>query len=157
MSKAKKSEESVEKEGVADILLVEDDAIHAKLTLNALDRCGFADRTEHVADGAEALDYIESVTSLARSQAVVPKLILLDLVLPKIGGLQVLRQLKSDARTKSIPIVVLTSSKVAIEVVESYKLGVNSYVIKPEDPAKYSELIGQISRYWMSINESPSV
>ena len=95
------------------------------------------------------------MTDLARGQTSIPKLILLDLMLPKIGGLQVLRQLKSDARTKSIPIVVLTSSKVAIELMESYRLGVNSYVIKPEDPAKFAELIGDISRYWLTINESP--
>src|ERR1051325_7220179 len=118
-------EQSVSDQGDADILLVEDDAIHAKMTMNALKRCGFAERTEHVADGAEALDYIGSVSDLARGRTSIPKLILLDLVLPKIGGLQVLRQLKSDTRTKSIPIVVLTSSKVAIELMESYKLGVN--------------------------------
>ena len=123
--------------------------------MNALKRCGFGERTEHVADGAEALDYIGSVSDLARGRTSIPKLILLDLVLPKIGGLQVLRQLKSDTRTKSIPIVVLTSSKVAIELMESYKLGVNSYVIKPEEPSKFAERIAEIAHYWLTINESP--
>ena len=149
------SEQAVSTGQAADILLVEDDAIHANVALSALNRCGFAHRTEHVTDGAEALDYIASVTDLARGQTSIPKLILLDLVLPKIGGLQVLRQLKTDVRTKSIPIVVLTSSKVAIELLESYKLGVNSYVIKPEDPAKFAELIAEISHYWLTINEAP--
>src|SRR5882724_9269126 len=155
MEKGHSGEQSAAGERAADILLVEDDAIHANLILSALKRSGFADRTEHVADGAEALDYIASVSDLARGQTSIPKLILLDLMLPKIGGLQVLRQLKSDTRTKSIPIVVLTSSKVAIELMESYRLGVNSYVIKPEDPAKFAELIAEISNYWLTINEPP--
>src|SRR5262245_36229840 len=139
----------------ADILLVEDDAIHASLTLRALKLCGFADRTEHVSDGAEALEYLSSVNLHASRHAATPKLILLDLGLPKIGGLHVLRHLKSDPRTKSIPIVVLTSSKIAIELMESYKLGVNSYVIKPPEASKFVELIAEISRYWLVINEPP--
>ena len=155
MDQGDSGERSASGERAADILLVEDNAIDANLTLSALKRCGFADRTEHVADGAEALDYVASVSDLARGQTSIPKLILLDLMLPKIGGLQVLRQLKSDTRTKSIPIVVLTSSKVAIELMESYRLGVNSYVIKPEDPSKFAELIAEISNYWLTINEPP--
>ena len=135
--------------GAADILLVEDDSMDAQLTLRALKQCGLAHRTEHVTDGVEALDYIASVNLFAGRQASMPKLILLDLGLPKMGGLHVLRQLKSDVRTKSIPIVVLTSSKVAIELMESYKLGVNSYVIKPEDPAEYADMISEVGRYWM--------
>ena len=155
MDQGDSGERSASGERAADILLVEDNAIDANLTLSALKRCGFADRTEHVTDGAEALDYVASVSDLARGQTSIPKLILLDLMLPKIGGLQVLRQLKSNTRTKSIPIVVLTSSKVAIELMESYRLGVNSYVIKPEDPAKFAELIAEISNYWLTINEPP--
>ena len=149
------SQPSPSAERAADILLVEDDAIHAKLTLRALAQCGLAHRTEHVTDGLEALDYIASVNLFEGGQASMPKLILLDLGLPKMGGLQVLRQLKSDVRTKSIPIVVLTSTKVAIELMESYKLGVNSYVIKPEDPAEYADMISEVGRYWMRINEPP--
>ena len=140
---------------VADILLVEDDAVHASLMLRALKSCGFADKTEHVRDGAEALDYIASVNLLATRHASIPRLILLDLGLPKIGGLHVLRKLKSDPRTRSIPIVVLTSSKIAIELMESYKLGVNSYVIKPPEASKLTEMIADISRYWLLINEPP--
>ena len=139
----------------ADILLVEDDAVHANLMLRALKMCGFADRTEHVSDGAEALEYLSSVNLLTSRPASVPKLILLDLGLPKIGGLHVLRQIKSDARTKSIPIVVLTSSKIAIELMESYKLGVNSYVLKPSEASKFTQLIADITRYWLVINEPP--
>src|SRR6266478_241427 len=146
----------VQKTGeAADILLVEDDAMDAQLTLRALDQCGLAHRTEHVTDGVEALDYIASVNLFEGGQASMPKLILLDLGLPKIGGLQVLRQLKSDVRTKSIPIVVLTSTKVAIELMESYNLGVNSYVIKPADAAEYADMISAVGRYWLAINEAP--
>jgi len=155
MEEVKSTEPSGQKDRAADILLVEDDAVHASLTLRALKLCGFADRTEHVSDGAEALDYLASVNVHASRHAVTPKLILLDLGLPKIGGLHVLRHLKSDARTKSIPIVVLTSSKIAIELMESYKLGVNSYVIKPAEASKFVELIAEISRYWLVINEPP--
>ncbi len=139
----------------ADILLVEDNAIDAQLTLRALKQCGFAHRVEHVSDGGEALDYIEAVNLRAGKPASMPKLILLDLGLHKIGGLHVLRQLKSDARTKSIPIVVLTSSQMAIEIVESYRLGVNSYVIKPSDPKRFAEVVSQVGHYWLAINEPP--
>jgi len=141
----------------ADILIVEDDAVHASLMLRALKVCGFADRAEHVSDCAEALEYLASVNLLSSRPASIPKLILLDLGLPRIGGMHVLRQLKSDARTKSIPVVVLTSSKIAIELMESYKLGVNSYVIKPPEASKFAELIADISRYWLVINEPPPV
>jgi CheY-like chemotaxis protein len=139
----------------ADILLVEDNAIDAQLALRALKQCGLAHQVEHVSDGAEALDYIASVNLRSGKPASLPRLILLDLVLHKIGGLHVLRQLKSDPRTKSIPIVVLTSSQMAIEIVESYQLGVNSYVIKPTDPKKFNDVVSQVGQYWLAINEPP--
>ena len=138
----------------ADILLVEDDVNDAELTLRALRPSGH--RIEHVTDGAEALDYIASTQLFADKRATsAPKVILLDLKLSKIGGLQVLRQLKSDDRTRGIPIVVLTSSKLAIELAESYKLGVNSYVIKPTNIDKFAEVITKIAHYWLVINEAP--
>ena len=84
-----------------------------------------------------------------------PRVILLDLKLQKMSGLQVLRQLKSDGRTRGIPIVVLTGSSVVIEVVESYELGVNSYVIKPTDANAFADVVADVGRYWLSINESP--
>lgn len=151
----KLSEPTSTKEKVADILLVEDDALHAELTLRALQRCGLAHRVEHVTDGAEALEYITSMSLFSGRPQPLPRLILLDLGLHKLGGLQVLRQLKTDERTKSIPIVVLTSSQIAIEVMESYKLGVNSYVIKPEEPKKFAEVVAGIGNYWLTINEAP--
>src|SRR5438105_8987638 len=139
----------------ADILLVEDNDTDAELTLRALKRCGFAHRVEHVSDGPEAIDYIASLGPLAHKHAVSwPKLILLDLGLHKMGGLHVLRQLKADERTRGIPVIVLTSSKVAIEVLESYKLGVNSYVIKPTDGGKFAEVVAEIGHYWLAVNET---
>src|SRR3974390_3088378 len=107
---------------VAEILLVEDNPNDAELILRALTKCGMGQRVEHVTDGGEALDYIATGNLRAPDRLVsLPRLILLDLQLHKIGGLHVLRQLKSDDRTKGVPVVVFTSSKMAIEVVESYK------------------------------------
>ncbi len=138
-------------ESTPDILLVEDDAGDAELTLSILTERGFGERVAHVADGSEAFDYIAST----RGAPAAIKLILLDLNLQKMGGLHVLRQLKSDERTKKIPVVVLTSSRMAIELVESHKLGVNSYVIKPVDGDKFAELISEIGHYWLLVNELP--
>lgn len=141
----------------AEILLVEDDPRDAELTLHALKRCGLAHRVEHVSDGAAALEFVSSLAQVPKSQpAHLPKVILLDLRLHKMGGLHVLRQLKSDELTKSIPIIALTSSRMAIEIVESYKLGVNSYVIKPTDPSQFEEVVSAIGHYWLAINEPPT-
>ena len=104
-----------------EILLVEDNPADAQVALSALVQAGFEDRVVHVSDGGDALDYI----ACARGVPAFPKLILLDLNLPQMSGLHVLWQLKSNERTKSIPVVVLTSSRLAIDLVESYKLGVN--------------------------------
>jgi len=143
--------------GIAEILLVEDDSRDAELTLHALKRCGLAHRVEHVTDGQAALDYICGMAQFPdRQPSNLPRLILLDLRLHKMGGLPVLQQLKSDDRTKSIPVIVLTSSRLAIEIVESYKLGVNSYVIKPTDPSQFEEVVSAIGHYWLAINEPPT-
>jgi CheY-like chemotaxis protein len=142
----------------ADILLVEDDPADGEFALRALQHCGFGQRVAHVSDGIEALDYIYGTGIFARSRpASLPKLILLDLGLKKLGGLQVLRQLKADERTRGIPIVVLTGSITTIELAESYKLGVNSYVIKPTDGQKFSAMVAKIGHYWLEINETAPV
>ena len=149
-------EEAVAPTGVADILLVEDDAIDADLVLRALRKSGLGGRVEHVSDGVQALEYIAASTLFAQKNLPsMPKVILLDLNLGKLGGLHVLRQLKADDRTRSIPIVVLTSSHMAIELLESYKLGVNSYVIKPDNADRFAEVVAEIGQYWLSINEVP--
>jgi len=141
---------------MAEILLVEDDPRDAELTLHALKRCGLAHRVEHVTDGESALEYVSSASQFPNAQPQnLPRIILLDLRLHKMGGLHVLRQLKSDDRTRSIPVIVLTSSKLAIEIVESYKMGVNSYVIKPTEPSQFEEVVSAIGHYWLAINEPP--
>ena len=140
----------------ADILLVEDDANDAELAMRAFRKSKLDHRVERVRDGAEALEYIEAIGLRAdKYVSQLPKLILLDLRLPKMGGLQLLRELKANARTKVIPIVAFTSSKVAIEMVESYGLGVNSYVIKPGDGDRFAEVVTAICNYWVNINEMP--
>jgi len=142
----------------ADILLVEDDANDAELAMRAFRKCGLDHRVERVDDGVEAMEYIEAIRlRAAKHRGNMPRLILLDLRLPKIGGLQVLRNLKADERTKTIPIVAFTSSKLAIEMVQGYGLGVNSYVIKPNDGEKFAEVITAVSNYWLNINEVPEL
>jgi len=155
MKKSHPGGDSASTSGVADILLVEDDAEDAELTMCALRECGFADRVELVNDGEEALDYIAGTGNFARRPATPPRLILLDLGLHKTGGLQVLRQLKTDERTQGIPIVVLTGSKLTIEMVEGYKLGVNSYVIKPTNARGFAKVVAAIGHYWLQTNEPP--
>lgn len=139
--------------GGAEILLIEDNPLDAELTLRALQDAGLSNKVEHVRDGEEALDMIFE----PKAAPTLPKLVLLDLNLGKMAGLQVLRRLKSDERTKGIPVVVLSGSKMAIEVIESYKLGVNSYVMKPGDGKRFREIVRTLGHYWLAINEAPSL
>lgn len=156
MTRTFQPERKVSVEQTAEILLVEDDPQDAELTIHELEECGFADRTEHVTDGDEALDYITSLTLFADPHKVkLPRLILLDMTRPTAGGLHVLRQLRSDERTKGIPIIVMTESRLAIEIVESHNLGVNSYVLKPHDRPHLTEAVAAIGNYWLSFNEPP--
>lgn len=138
----------------ADILLVEDDPGDAELTMVALRECGWGDRVEQFSDGSEALDYIACTGAFAnRHPPTMPRLILLDLGLQTTGGMHVLRHLKTDERTRGIPIVVLTGSRLAIELVESYRLGVNSYVIKPGSAREFTKIVSLIATYWLTVNE----
>ena len=137
----------------ADILLVEDDTKDAELILSALKQCGCDQTVEHVADGAEALEYVACSGAYAnRHPPVQPKLILLDLGLLGQGGLPVLRQLKANELTRGIPIVVLTGSALTIQLLESYRLGVNSYVVKPSDASEFKKTVVAIGNYWLKIN-----
>jgi CheY-like chemotaxis protein len=150
------NEQGVARQNIADILLVEDDVNDAELVLRALRKGGLSQRVEHVTDGAQALDYIAASGLFSQKHAVsMPRLIMLDLNLRKLGGLHVLRQLKSDERTRNIPVIMLTSSRLAIELVESYKFGVNSYVIKPNDGDRFAKVVQDISHYWLTVNEPP--
>ncbi len=140
-----------------EILLVEDNLHDVEMTLRALKKQNLANKVHVVKDGAEALDYLFAGEIYAnRDINQSPKLILLDLKLPKVDGLEVLRQVKSDERTKTIPVVVLTSSREEQDMIESYKLGVNSYIVKPVDFDKVLDAVGELGLYWLLLNEQPS-
>lgn len=139
-----------------EILLVEDNPNDAELTLRALKKNNLANKIHLVKDGAEALDYIFAAGAYAgRNIGNKPKVIFLDLKLPKVDGLEVLRKIKSDERTRTIPIVVLTSSHEERDMVESYKFGVNSYIVKPVDFDKFIQAVAQLGMYWMLLNKQP--
>ena len=139
-----------------EILIVEDTPQDLELALRALKKANLANNIQVARDGAEALEFIfgEGVHA-GRHLEDGPKVILLDLKLPKVDGLEVLRRVKSDPRTSRIPVVVLTSSKEQKDVVESYKLGVNSYLVKPVEVAAFSGVIAQIGLYWAVMNRTP--
>lgn len=139
-----------------DILLVEDNPGDLALTMRALARSKIANRVQVARDGAEALEFLFREGAHAdRSAGSDPAVILLDLKLPKVDGLEVLHRLKEDARTRSIPVVVLTSSGEQRDLVESYQLGVNSYIVKPVDFDQFSEAVRQIGFYWLLLNQRP--
>jgi two-component system response regulator len=140
----------------ADILLVEDDPNDAEMALAALRERNIFREVVHVLDGPEALLYISSTGLFDAGRMHLPKVILLDLKLRTVSGLDVLRQLKVEERTRTIPIVVFSSSQREIEMIESYHLGVNSYVIKPADFEAYKQVVGDMGHYWLNINRSPA-
>jgi two-component system response regulator len=137
-----------------EIVLVEDNPNDAELAMRALKGYNLANKLMWLKDGVEALDFIFAQGQYSdQSIEDVPKVVLLDLKLPRIGGLEVLEKVKSDTRTKSIPVVVLTSSSEERDIIASYNLGVNSYVIKPVDFDKYVDAIKEVGLYWMSLNQ----
>lgn len=145
-------------ENMVEILLVEDNPNDIELALHALAKNNLANRILVARDGAEALDYIFCTGEFSdrnseRNQQ--PRLILLDLKLPKVDGLEVLRRLKDNDETRSIPVVMMTSSREETDVVESYRLGVNSYIVKPVDFEQFTESVRQLGLYWMLLNHPP--
>ena len=141
-----------------EILLVEDNASDEELTMHALQSHHLANNIKVVRDGAEALDYLFHTGAFAdKSADERPKVILLDLKLPKVDGLEVLRQIKSDSRTQFIPVVVLTSSYEERDIVESYRLGVNSYIVKPVNFVQFAESVQRLGMYWLLLNQPPVV
>jgi two-component system, response regulator len=140
-----------------DILLVEDDAKDAELVLEALRQRHISSSVVHVLDGYEAMDFISQSGLFVNWRDMhVPRVILLDLKLKSVSGLDVLRQLKAEEHTKAIPVVVFTGSQRDIDLVESYRLGVNSYVMKPADAGKFMQVVGEIGNYWLNINHPPA-
>jgi CheY-like chemotaxis protein len=139
-----------------ELLLVEDNANDIELTLHVLSRHNLANRIHIVRDGEEALDFLFCRgTFSGRSFDNPPKVVLLDLKLPKVDGLEVLRVVKSDPRTKTVPVVVMTSSRQQRDVVESYQLGVNSYIQKPIHFDEFQDVIRQLGYYWLAVNQAP--
>lgn len=146
------------KDRTVEILLVEDNPNDVELALHALKKKNIANRIEVVRDGAEALEFIFATGAYAdRQNAENPRVILLDLKLPKVDGLEVLRQIKADLRTRAIPVVVLTSSREDRDIVESYNLGVNSYIVKPVDFEQFTESVRQLGMYWLLLNQPPAI
>ncbi|NQV35827.1 MAG: response regulator [Phycisphaeraceae bacterium] len=139
-----------------DVLLVEDNPNDAELTLRALNKNNFINKIYHVKDGAEALEFVFATGQYSeRTVEHLPKVMLLDLKLPKVSGIEVLRKLKADDRTKTIPVVVLTSSKQDQDLIDTYDLGVNSYIVKPVEFETFLDAVAEVGLYWMMLNESP--
>ena len=138
------------------ILLVEDNPDDVKLTLRALQNCNIANKMVVAGDGLEALNYLHGAGAYAgRDLSDRPAVVLLDLKLPKIDGLELLRRMRADQRTKLLPVVVLTSSKEEQDIVNSYDLGANSYIRKPVDFDRFVEAVRQLGLYWLLLNEPP--
>ena len=132
-----------------EILLVEDNPNDAELAIRALKKNNLANNLIHVEDGQQAIDF------LFDQKNGMPKLILLDLKMPKVDGIEVLRRLKADEQKRVIPVVVLTSSKEERDIVESYKLGVNAYIVKPVDFDQFVKAVTQLGLFWMILNQPP--
>jgi two-component system response regulator len=139
-----------------NILLVEDNPDDVKLTLHALKKCNIANEVVVASDGVEALDYLFGAGAHAgRDLSERPAVVLLDIKLPKIDGLEVLRRMRADHRAKLLPVVVLTSSREEQDIVTSYDLGANSYIRKPVDFDQFIEAVRQLGLYWLLLNEAP--
>jgi two-component system response regulator len=139
-----------------EILLAEDNERDAELTMRALKKGGLANKLLWVKDGAEAMDYLFRRGEFADRDNVPPRLVLLDLKMPRVDGIEVLRAVKADEATKRIPVVVMTSSQEERDVAETYDLGVNSYVVKPVDFAAVADIVRQAGYYWLAINRTPT-
>lgn len=143
-------------DGAVEILLVEDNSDDVKLALHAFREHNLTNHIRVVRDGAEALEFIFCTDRYAgRKIEFPPKLVLLDLKLPLVDGLEVLRRIKGDPRTQMIPVVVMTSSREERDLVDSYRLGVNSYVVKPVDFDQFTEAVRRLGFYWLLLNQPP--
>lgn len=139
-----------------EILLVEDNPQDAEITLRALQRANFANHVRWLKDGEEALEFLFSEGQYEARPRPRPRVMLLDIKMPKIDGIEVLKRLKADGRTRAIPVVMLTSSKEESDLVRSYDLGVNSYLVKPVDFQRFSEEVTRVGYYWIAMNQLPA-
>jgi two-component system response regulator len=147
----------VETYGEVDILLVEDNPYDAELTHRALKSKGLANKLLTCSDGVEALDFLFGKGIYAgRNLTERPKVIFLDLKLPRVNGLEVLQRIKADERTRTIPVVILTSSQEELDIVKSYDLGVNSYMVKPVDFDRFFQVVEDLGLYWLLLNKVPN-
>jgi len=141
-----------------EILLVEDNPNDVELALHTMQKHNFANRIHVVRDGVEALDFVFCRGAYeSRSINRPPKVVLLDLKLPKVDGLEVLRQIRGDERTRMLPVVIMTSSREERDVIESYKLGINSYIVKPMNFGEFCEVVHQVGCYWLLLNQPPTL
>jgi CheY-like chemotaxis protein len=141
-----------------EILLAEDNALDAEMTMRALRKINFLNKLHWVKDGQEALDYLLRTGVYAdRAPTTSPRLVLLDIKMPKVDGIEVLRRIKSDDQLQAIPVVVMTSSNEERDVIETYRLGVNSYIVKPVEFASFVETVANIGLYWILTNRAPHV
>lgn len=139
-----------------EVLLVEDNMHDAEMTIRSLKKVNLANSLVHVKDGEEALDFIFARGKFAdRASADHPKVILLDIKMPKVDGIEVLKQLKSHDTCKTIPVVIMTSSREEQDIINSYQLGVNSYVVKPVDFEGFARAVSQLGMYWLLTNQPP--
>lgn len=142
-------------ENTIEIVLIEDNQFEAELAIKALEKNNLANKVLHIDDGEEALDFIFSRGKYDnRTNIPLPKVILLDLKLPKVDGLQILKEIKSNPLTKSIPVVILTSSQEERDIVESYHLGANSYLVKPVNFESFAKAIADLGFYWLLLNQT---
>ncbi len=138
-----------------EILLVEDSDSDAELVIRALKKVNLANHLVRLKDGAEALEFIFHPGK--NGEVVLPRVILLDIKMPRVDGIQVLKQIRSDDRTRLIPVVIMTSSKEEQDIVTSYQLGVNSFVVKPVEFAAFAKAVSDLGLYWLLVNQSPVI
>jgi two-component system response regulator len=139
-----------------EVLLVEDNVHDAEMTIRALKKVNLANNLVHVKDGEQALDFIFARGKFSdREKTDLPKVILLDIKMPKVDGIEVLKQLKTHESSKTIPVVIMTSSKEEQDIINSYELGVNSYVVKPVDFEGFARAVSQLGMYWLLTNQPP--
>jgi two-component system response regulator len=142
-------------ENLVEILLVEDNPNDVALALHAFKKSNLTNRIQVVRDGAEALEFLFRMGQFEGRSNGTPKVVLLDLKLPKVDGLEVLQRLRANPSTKQLPVVILTSSREERDIVESYNLGVNSYIVKPVDFEQFTEVVRQLGFYWALLNQPP--